>query len=45
MEGRELEEDGDGMKVADTGDRANGDIDKFEDELAMGRLKVGSWRV
>lgn len=34
------------MRAADVGERVNGDIDIFEDELAMGRQpKVGSWRM
>jgi hypothetical protein len=43
---REFEDNADAIKVAVVGERANGDIDKFEEELAMGRqLKVGSWRM
>ena len=43
---REVEDNAVVIKVAEGGERTKGDIDKFEEELAMGRqLNVGSWRM
>jgi hypothetical protein len=43
---REVEDNAVVIKVAEVGERTKGDIDKFEEELAIGRqLNVGSWRM
>ena len=43
---REVEDNAVVINVAEVGERTKGDIDKFEEELAMGRqLNVGSWRM